>query len=141
MDIKHKAIFNALLGFSIGLLIAAVITIGFSDYAVYSSRAAVLAQLIGSGINGAVCAGSAVIYDFEDWGITKATVTHFLITLISFFTASELLGWFPREILLITLIVFLLAYFIIWLINYLLWKKEVRQMNSQLQAMRSQTGE
>ena len=140
MDIRNKTIFRALLGFSIGLLMGAVITICLADYEDFSSRWFLLAQLIGSGINGAVCMAGSSVYDLESWSLMKATVIHFLIVMTSIFTSSELLGWFPHEIFLITFLSFTAGYFLVWLFNYLLWKKRINQLNSQLHAMQIKHG-
>lgn len=136
MDTKNKLIFLSLLGFSMGLLIGAVITCVFADYAEYSNRMMMLAQLIGSGLLGMVSMGGTIVYDLEEWGLTQATFTHYIVDLIAFFTASELLGWFEHDVLFIVFIAFTVVYFMIWLFNFLSWKAQVRQMNRELTAFK-----
>lgn len=136
MDTKNKLIFLSLLGFSMGLLIGAVITCVFADYAEYSNRMMMLAQLIGSGLLGMVSMGGTIVYDLEEWGLTQATFTHYILAFIAFFTASEVLGWFKHDVLLVVSIAFTVIYFIIWLINFLSWKAQIRQMNRELTAFK-----
>ncbi len=137
MDTKTRIIFNSLLGFSLGLMIGAVMMAFFATYEELNDRIALLVQLFGSGLLGAVNMGTTIVYDLEEWGIVKATFTHYLVAFFSFLTASEVLGWFSHNILLIVCILFTIAYVIIWLIQFLIWKRKVRELNKDLEIMLS----
>jgi hypothetical protein len=91
-----------------------------------------LMQLFGSGIMGIVGNGGAIVYDFEDWGLGRATFTHYIVTFFTMLSISEILGWFSHDILLIVVLAFSFVYLIIWGTEYFVWKKEIRQMNRQL---------
>lgn len=137
MDLKTKFIIRALLGFSLGVIIGAimyVLSVGDNEPV---DKVFLLMQLFGSGIMGIVGNGGAIVYDFEDWGLGRATFTHYIVTLFTMLSLSEILGWFSHDILLIVILAFSLVYLIIWGIEYLVWKKEIRQMNRQLGLLKS----
>lgn len=132
MDLKTKFIIRALLGFSLGVIIGAimyVLSVGDNEPV---DKVFLLMQLFGSGIMGIVGNGGAIVYDFEDWGLGRATFTHYIITFFTMLSISEILGWFSHDILLIVVLAFSLVYLIIWGTEYYVWKKEIRQMNRQL---------
>lgn len=140
--IKYKLIIKTLLGTLIGMLISIMIFFldglsgeGSNDHVMYTI------QFLGSGLNGAICMGSSVIYEFEDWGLRKITILHYIICMISVMTASALLHWFEPKFFLILFPIFTVAYFAIWLTEYIFWKREVRLMNRELENMRKQEQE
>ncbi len=135
MDIKTKFIIRALVGITLGMCI------GIFTYVLVVSdtepvdKVYLVLHLFCSAALGLVGNGGAIIYDFEDWSLARATFTHYIITFMTLFVISEMLGWFPHSVLLIVFIVFTIVYFIIWLAEYLSWRKEVRQMNIELKSM------
>ena len=84
---------------------------------------------------GVVGYGGAIVYEFEDWPLFRATFTHYIVTFMTMFMISELLGWFPHSVLLIVFIIFTAVYGLIWLTEYLVWKKQIRDMNRDLEEM------
>ncbi len=88
---------------------------------------------------GAAAMGGQVVYEIEDWGLTRATLTHFAITLGGFCLLWYLLGLFrPGDLVFwIILASYVAAYFIIWLIQFLSYKRQIRQMNKELQKWKS----
>ena len=138
MDLKTKFIIRALLGFSLGVIIGAimyVLSVGDNEPV---DKVFLLMQLFGSGIMGIVGNGGAIVYDFEDWGLGRATFTHYIVTLFTMLSLSEILGWFSHDILLIVILAFSFVYLIIWGTEYFVWKKEIRQMNRQLELIKGQ---
>ena len=101
----------------------------------YADAYEVVIQLVGSAILGIVNMGAMSIYDIESWGLLRSTVTHFVLSLSSFLLANSLLGWFDKNVMLIVIVAFVLIYFMIWLFQYLIWKKEIRKMNENLNRM------
>ena len=132
MDLKTKFIIRALLGFSLGMILGAIIYVLMVSDNEPVDKVYLLMQLFGSGIMGIVGNGGAIVYDFEDWGLGRATFTHYIVTFFTMLSISEILGWFSHDILLIVVLLFSLAYLIIWGTEYFVWKKEVKQMNIQL---------
>jgi hypothetical protein len=132
MDLKTKFIIRALLGFSLGVILGAIMYVLSVNDNEPVDKVYLLMQLFGSGIMGIVGNGGAIVYDFEDWGLGRATFTHYIVTFFTMLSISEILGWFSHDILLIVVLAFSFVYLIIWGTEYFVWKKEIRQMNRQL---------
>ena len=60
------------------------------------------------------------IFKYTDWGITKATIVHFITTYVGFLPLAILAGWFPLTInyLIIFTIIFIVVYTLIWIIQF-----------------------
>ncbi len=136
MEIKTKGIILTLSGFSMGLIIGAVISAFVMSYEDMNDRMFLFAELIGSGLYGAVCMGGSIVYDIEEWGLVRTTVTHYLLVFFSFMIADKTLRWFPDSVLFMVIGIGTVMYFIIWLVEYMLWKKQVRQLNRELMQLR-----
>lgn len=133
-----RALIGALMGIAICIMLYAF---GVYDDIILDNKPYVLMQFIGSAINGIICMGSTIVYDIDKWGLSKVTLIHYVITLVSFFSFNFLLSWFSEFNIFIILLVFTIAYFIIWLINYLLYKREIRRMNKELENIKQKAGE
>ena len=138
MDLKTKFIIRVLLGFSLGMIIGAIMYVLNVNDNEPVDKVFLLMQLFGSGIMGIVGTGGAIVYDVEDWGLGRATFTHYLVTFFTMLSISEILGWFSHDILLIVVLAFSFVYLIIWGTEYFVWKKEVRQINRQLGLLKSE---
>lgn len=130
-----NAMILALIGFVCGTLISVIMFIigGGRDFIGNT-----LVLLLG-GIFGAIPMGLAVVYDIESWSIAKATIVHFVATFSGFFALAYLQGWLkPGDLffwLWTTLWVF--AYFIIWLVQYLAYHRKISRMNDELKKIHS----
>lgn len=137
MDMKSKIMFNALLGITLGMLVGLMTYVLLSPDGAVINKPYVVMHFIGSAVMGLVGYGGAVVYDIEEWSLGRATFSHYIVSLITMLVISELLGWFPHSVLLIVFVVFTVTYALIWLIQYLVWKKQIRQMNRDLKAMQN----
>ena len=135
-EIKTKILIKSMIGalISVGICLT-LYAFGAYDEMIFD-RPAVLAQFLGSMLMGALCMGGSVAYEIDSWSLGKATLVHYVATIGAFICASSLLHWFDGVVLLIAIICCTVAYFIIWLVNYLLWKKEIRTINSDLAEMK-----
>lgn len=133
MDLKHRFLFKALLGFTIGLLITAAISSFCIPRDELASGIMLFMQFIGSGLFGTIAMGGSIVYEFENWSLARATITHYLVTFISFLIVNYLLGWFDNRIIAIALIALTVGYLLIWMFEYLSWKKQVRDLNKYLE--------
>lgn len=124
-----------MIGFSMGMLIGAVMYVVFASPDRIADGGGLLAQLIGSGLYGAIAMGGVISYDIESWSLVRATLTHYILTFASFIAAALLLGWFDGIGLLIAFLAFSGAFFIIWIIMYILSRREVRKINEELSEM------
>lgn len=136
-QLKEKLFLRALLGAVIAMLIcAAICAFGGNGEDLIARPAWFFLQFVGSAIFGAVANGSAVIYEIENWSILKATAVHYIIAMGAFVITSLLLDWFEIQELLIVFAAMTGAYVLIWLVNYIKGKREVRRMNEGLRRMR-----
>ena len=140
-SIKNKLVIKALAGAVMGMLISLIIhAVNISNGELITDAPFFITQFVGSGLMGAVCMGSSVVYDIESWSLVKVTITHYAIAMIAFLTASLVLKWFNGTALLIAIATFSVAYALIWLFEYLLWKKEIRKMNRDLKILLDKEG-
>ncbi len=114
----------------IGCLVGGFICVMLYAFGAYDDiimdKPAVIAQILGSMIFGAICMGTQIVYDIESWGIRKSTTIHYLICIIAFIFASSILKWFRADIMWMVLIIFTISYVFIWLIYSAIYKREVR---------------
>lgn len=138
----NSFIFRALIGALMGIAIC-LILYGFGSYdeIIIDDKPFVIMQFVGSAFNGIICMGSTIVYDIDNLGLSKVTLLHYVITLVSFFSFNFLLGWFSEFNIILILAVFTVAYFIIWLVNYLIYKREIRRMNIELEDIKKKAGE
>ena len=134
--LKKKAIILSIAGFIAGILIGIIISLlTASSEETPTNLWSRLFYLLVGGIHGAIAMGSSIIYEKEDWSIAGVTITHFVITLASFYTLGTIQGWlnFGDAVFWIITIVFIVVYIIIWLANYLAYKRAVKEMNNDLE--------
>ena len=152
MNLKQRFIYKFAIGFSLGvfvdLLIKAIVC--YSDKSgmfvaqhlvdfTGNYATALILDLMLVGMLGAVCNGAAVVYEIESWSALRATFTHFIFSIIACMTAGKILGWFTPGISwwnTIQYIAWVFAYAMIWLIQYLIGKKEVREINKSVENMK-----
>ena len=97
--------------------------------------------LLMGGIFGAVNCGSSIIYDIERLSILGATLIHFLIVFTLFFGFGFTLWGFEIDDVMVWVlfVCMVIAYFIIWLILYTTYKKEIRKLNKELENIKKDT--
>ena len=129
-----------ILGFLLGAAIGNLIAWFFGSYVssvlvarMGSVPAAILVQSLVSGLYGSFALAGTLFYDIEQWSLTRSSVMHFLVIAVLYVPAAMFLEWADSatEILIVEGIL-LVAYFIIWLVIYLRYKKEVRSLNEML---------
>ncbi|MBR6890342.1 MAG: DUF3021 domain-containing protein [Clostridia bacterium] len=126
------------IGFALGVLVgmAFLLPCGIGAYRAAHGAGRLALYLAMSGLLGAVNMGSTTIYSLEHWGLLRCTLTHFLIAMACMCLIGFAMGWFdPREpITLWMLALCVVVYFIIWLIMYRLYKRQIRRINAALKA-------
>ena len=132
-EIKNKMIIRGRIGFIIGMFIS----MAFCIYGDAEFDRFLVINLLAGGLVGLINNGSSAVYDIESWGTTKATVIHYISTVVVFLTIALSLGWFrPDMTLLIFMIIFTVVYVIIWLSEYLYFKKTVNDINKELESFK-----
>ncbi len=146
---KKKILLRSLLGAPIGVTISLTITIiislcsGGGEYfpAVQelidwcgNEITAVILQTVCSMLIGAVYGGASVIWEIEKWSLTKQTLIHFAVFVLSFAPVSYLLNWMPHSLYgaLCYAATFLILYVLIWVSIYFPMKAKIKKMNRQL---------
>lgn len=130
-----KAVQLGALGYVLGVAIGVAFFLAGSNEGLGKA----LPYILLSGIPGGVSMGSSVIYGVEKWSIARATVTHFLITFACFYLISFALGWFRFEdsLFLIITAAMVIGYFVVWLVMYLAYKRQIRKINEGLKKIKS----
>lgn len=132
-----KVLIRAAIGFPLGVLVAVIL--GLVDMRFCSEKLAARAgseglgialQFLGSGLYGAACMVGTLFYDFERWSLAKATGLHYLIIAVGLILCNWLLCWGMGVGLLLTVLAGqTVGFFLIWLIMWLSYRKEVRELN------------
>ena len=125
-----KAILLALLGYLAGCIIGLCFALRNETFVIGEA----LPKILLGGIPGAIAMGSVVVYDIEKWSLARATATHFLITMGAILLACFVLKWFKPWSLSFWLMLSIevVGYFIIWLVIYLHYKAQIRELNELL---------
>lgn len=146
---SKKIILRSLLGFPIGITIGYLITIFTSlIYAdgYYSPCVPALISMTGNeiyavilqaflcGVLGTGFSASSVIWEIEHWGIVKQTAIYFLITSIVMMPIAYCLFWMEHSLagFLMYFGIFVLIFVLVWIIQFMIGKHIVRQMNENL---------
>ena len=140
-----KVLLRAGIGFLIGAVVGNLIALltGNSDTngVTFSSQqllamsggSAVLAmvlQSLFSGLYGALCFAGMSLYDAERLPLAAATALHCGLIVLPFIPISYLLGWVSGIVeTLIIAAAQIAVFFIIWLILYFAYKKQIRELN------------
>lgn len=92
-----------------------------------------LNYLLGA-LQGALAMGSTVVYDIDRWSVTRCTVTHFIIAFGGYTALGLIEGWMKLNDpgFWIMTAAMVTAYFIIWLVMYLSYKRTIKRMNAEL---------
>ncbi len=140
-----KTLKSALIGFLLGIVIGNVIAIltGNSDTGgvTFASQklldiaggngvVAMLLQSFFSGLYGAACFAGMSFYEVERLPLAVATALHCALIVLLFIPISYLLGWVGGIVeTLIIAAIQAAAFFVIWLILYSVYKKQVGELN------------
>lgn len=148
---RKSILIRAAIGFVLGMLMLLAICLLFDRGAdgkvhfcsdallkrVGSVTAALLLQLAVCGLYGAACMMGTVFYEIERWSLASATVAHYLVVSLGYSFPALLLDWnlTPRLLLQIEGLM-TLGFFLIWLIIYLRYKAQVRELNELMENTR-----
>lgn len=146
---KRKIFLRAVRGAPLGIALETVISIVISafwaggDYLPYEPT---LAETVGSPLRAmviqtALCAllgagfgGLSVIWELEDWSLVKQTGIYFLGTSLVMLPIAYLNYWMEHSIAgcLSYFGIFVVIFAVIWLIQYIRGRRDVRKMNEKL---------
>ncbi len=146
---RKKIIMRGVMGFPLGVTIGYFITIflslifGEGYYspcvpalieAVGNESRAVLVQALLCGLLGVGCGASSVIWEIESWGIVKQTGIYFAILSGIMLPVAYFSYWMAHSVagVLQYFGIFFLIFCVIWVIQFAVWKRELRRINAQL---------
>ncbi len=149
INMKKKILFRGLLGFPLGVAICYFITIitslifadGFYSPCVPSLTAvmgneirAVVLQAVLGGVLGAGFAAGSVIWDIEHWGIVKQTGIYFILACFLMMPIAYFTHWMEHSVkgFFSYLGIFVLIFIMIWAVEFLVGKQNVKRMNAKL---------
>ncbi len=148
MNLKQRFIYKSAIGFSLGVFITIIINIivGFIFHGSLNENpyteirnnmdfTKIMLELLTGGILGCVGNGGSVVYEIESWSIIKATFTHFVVTMAVYVIVGLYNGWLlPRHSMVnvIQIVMMVFAYFMIWLSQYLIYKKSINDINEDM---------
>lgn len=143
---KRKIILRAVLGLPFGILIGYLITIcislGLEDgnyhpvvpelvFAMGNEINAVLLQVFLSGLLGACFGAISVIWEIESWSMLKQTGVYFVIISVIMLPIAYSSYWMAHSIsgLFSYFAVFVLAFIVIWIIQFVFGRYTIKKMN------------
>lgn len=146
--ICKRSCLGFLLGIAIGYIISIITSLiwGQGYYSpcvpslvdmIGSEIGAVILQTLFTGLLGISFAASSVIWEIDNWSITKQTFVYFAITALTMFPIAYFTGWMEHTLIgfIIYFIVFTLIFIIVWLIQYVIYKKQIQAINQQIKKL------
>ena len=104
------------------------------------SPGATAVSLLVMGLFGALCVGGTLFYEIERWPLALATAAHYLSMSLGYLIPNWLLCWnMPLKLLLSIEGFMTLGFFLIWLIMYSIYKKQVRELNRLTEKQKQKT--
>ena len=133
--------FGFLAGMVVGALIA--VAIGFANggslnwpdsklFAMTGSEAgALLAQMLLSGVYGAIPMAGVMFYEIDSWGLLKQAVVHYVTYTVAFVAIGVPAGWLDLTYAGVGLIagIFAVCHAVIWAIMFARYKRETQELN------------
>jgi len=107
-----------------------------------SLRSAMLLELVLVGLYGAICMAGTLLYDVDRLPLSVATLLHCLMCILPFVPLALFLGWCTRlgDVLIMSGFQ-LVAFFLIWLILYASYRREIRELNKMQKDYLNENGE
>ena len=124
-------------GFTTTVCVSMIVEFVIAQALGHGETAAILAQLGLVGLIGMTFAGAALVFEIERWSYLKQGTVHFLITAAVWMPIAWLC-WSPvRGVgLVFTIVGWTLTYAVNWLVQYLLARRGIRELNRSIRAFR-----
>lgn len=146
---KKKILLRSILGFPVGIAVGYLITIAISFVwadghyapcvpelaeAMGNELHAVALQALLCGLLGTGFAASSIIWEIEHWSILKQTGVYFLLISVIMMPVAYFSYWMEHSLagFLLYFGIFVLIFILIWMIEFLFWKRAVKKMNETL---------
>ena len=147
VKMKKKIIMRGLFGLPTGIAIGFVITLIISAcigngsfYPVTpelidtmgNELNAVILQTVLCAIMGVGFAAASVIWELDSWSLAKQSGVYFMIISVVMLPIAYVTNWMKHTILgvLSYVAIFAAIFVVVWLSQYLLWKRKIKKMNA-----------
>ncbi|WP_188455951.1 DUF3021 domain-containing protein [Virgibacillus oceani] len=129
-------LFRSMIGIFFGAFVSVLITFAFIYFGGYETidSGTFFKNSLGSIFCGWFFSTSPLYFELPFLKLHHQTILHFITVTILFFILSVGIGWIPFNVtsILITAILFIVGYVIMWLCFYLYFKHEAKKLNEEL---------
>ena len=141
--ILMRGLFGLPTGIAIGFVITLIISICIGNGSFYpvtpelidatgNELNAVILQTVLCAIMGAGFAAASIIWELDSWSLAKQSGIYFMIISVIMLPIAYFTYWMKHTALgvLSYVAIFVAIFVVVWLSQYLLWKRKIKQMNT-----------
>ncbi len=138
-----RGLFGLPTGIAIGFVITLIISVCIGNGSFYpvtpelidtmgNELNAVILQTALCAIMGACFAAASVIWEFDSWSLAKQSGIYFLIISVIMLPIAYVTNWMKHTVLGVLSYagIFVAIFVVVWLSQYLLWKRKIKKMNA-----------
>ena len=138
-----RGLFGLPTGIAIGFVITLIISICIGNGSFYpvtpelidatgNELNAVILQTVLCAIMGAGFAAASIIWELDSWSLAKQSGIYFMIISVIMLPIAYFTNWMKHTALgvLSYVAIFVAIFVVVWLSQYLLWKRKIKQMNT-----------
>lgn len=138
-----RGLFGLPTGIAIGFVITLIISICIGNGSFYpvtpelidatgNELNAVILQTVLCAIMGAGFAAASIIWELDSWSLAKQSGIYFMIISVIMLPIAYFTSWMKHTALgvLSYVAIFVAIFVVVWLSQYLLWKRKIKQMNT-----------
>lgn len=138
-----RGLFGLPTGIAIGFVITLIISICIGNGSFYpvtpelidatgNELNAVILQTVLCAIMGAGFAAASIIWELDSWSLAKQSGIYFMIISVIMLPIGYFTNWMKHTALgvLSYVAIFVAIFVVVWLSQYLLWKRKIKQMNT-----------
>ena len=138
-----RGLFGLPTGIAIGFVITLIISICIGNGSFYpvtpelidatgNELNAVILQTVLCAIMGAGFAAASIIWELDSWSLAKQSGIYFIIISVIMLPIACFTNWMKHTALgvLSYVAIFVAIFVVVWLSQYLLWKRKIKQMNT-----------
>jgi len=138
-----RGLFGLPTGIAIGFVITLIISICIGNGSFYpvtpelidatgNELNAVILQTVLCAIMGAGFAAASIIWELDSWSLAKQSGIYFMIISVIMLPIAYCTNWMKHTALgvLSYVAIFVAIFVVVWLSQYLLWKRKIKQMNT-----------
>ena len=141
--ILMRGLFGLPTGIAIGFVITLIISICIGNGSFYpvtpelidatgNELNAVILQTVLCAIMGAGFAAASIVWELDSWSLAKQSGIYFMIISVIMLPIAYFTNWMKHTVLGVIsyVAIFVAIFVVVWLSQYLLWKRKIKQMNT-----------